>query len=433
MSEPHLRRGRLWARAVFIGWLFALQGLVWLGGWIWLRATFRKRPRRQLWFGHNVLTLFRKLGATFIKVGQIMSTRPDLLPTYLTKALEHLQDDVGPFPFKDVRAILQADLGRPPEQIFSELAPIPIATASVAQVHKARLPDGRVVALKIRRPGVQQICTFDLAAIRWIAGWCAKLPRFANLDPVGTVEQFGNAVMQQLDFRIEAENSRRFRKNFHGDPDVVFPEVFDAFSSSRVLCMTFVEGTKILSVGNTRFDPRHVARVGLRALLKMIFEDGFVHADLHPGNILVTPQGFVALLDVGLVGELDDPHRKDFARFFAAWATRDGDAMAKLMHNMAIDRPLPEEAYEKFRAAIIDFVGKHWGQRLGQVQLGRVLVDLLAILRQHRIRMNPSFTIVNIAIAVTEGIGKQLDPDIDVMSEALPFFMSHPIDLAGQA
>lgn len=433
MNEPHSRKKRLWGRAIFIAWLFAVQGFVWLAGSAVLRLTFAGKARRQAWFGRNMLDLFRSLGATFIKVGQIMSTRPDLLPTYVTKALEHLQDDVGPFPFKDVRAILQADLGLPPEQIFSELAPVPIATASVAQVHKARLPDGRVVALKVRRPGVQAICTFDLAAMRWIASWCARLPRFSNMDPVGTVEQFGHAVMQQLDFRIEAANSRRFRKNFKGDPDVVFPEVFDAFSSDRVLCMTFVEGTKILAVGNTRFDPRHVARVGLRALLKMIFEDGFVHADLHPGNILVTPQGLVALLDVGLVGELDDPHRKDFARFFAAWATRDGDAMAKLMHNMAIDRPLQPEAYERFRAAIIDFVGKYWGQRLGQVQLGRVLLDLLSILRQHRIRMNPSFTIVNIAIAVTEGIGKQLDPDIDVMSEALPFFMSHPIDLAGHA
>ena len=433
VNEPHLPRGRLWARAVFIGWLFAVQATVWIWGSLWLRLRWAGKPRRQQWLGCNILALFRKLGATFIKVGQIMSTRPDLLPTYVTKALEHLQDDVGPFSFKEVRAILRADFGKPPEQVFAELAPVPIATASVAQVHKARLPDGRVVALKIRRPGVQQICGFDLAAMRSLAGWLARLPRFRTLDPVGTVEQFSHAVTQQLDFRIEAANSRRFRKNFAGDPDVMFPEVFDAYSSERVLCMTFIEGIKILAVGNTRFDPHHVARVGLRALLKMIFEDGFVHADLHPGNILVTAQGLVALIDVGLVGELDGPHRKDFARFFAAWATRDGDAMATLMHNMAVETPLQPEAFEQFRAAIINFVGKYWGQRLGQVQVGRVLLDLLSILRQHRVRMNPSFTIVNIAIAVTEGIGKQLDPDLDVMSEALPFFMSHSVNLAGHA
>lgn len=433
MSEPQLPRGRLYARAIFIGWLLAAQGLRWLLGWLWLRLTLKKKAQRRQWFANNVLSLFRKLGATFIKVGQIMSTRPDLLPGHITRALEHLQDDVGPFPFAQVREIITTDLGRPLEQVFAELAPVPIASASVSQVHKARLPDGRVVAVKVRRPDIHEICKFDLAVMRFVARTLARLPRFANLDPEGAVAQFGHAVMEQLDFRKEAQNSRRFRENFAAERDVVFPEVFEDLCSARVLCMTFVEGTKILSVGNTRFDPQHVARVGLRALLKMIFEDGFVHADLHPGNILVTSSGTVALLDVGLVGELDVPHREQFARFFASWATRDGDTMAKLMHSMSADRPIDPEAFQRFRAAIIEFVGKYWGQRLGQVQVGRVLLDLMAILRQHRIRMNPTFTIVNIAIAVTEGIGKQLDPQLDVMSEALPFFMAHPVHKADHA
>ena len=173
-----------------------------------------------------------------------------------------------------------------------------------------------------------------------------------------------------------------------------------------------------------------MARLGLATLLKMIFEDGFVHADLHPGNIFITPDDKLALLDLGLVGELDEPHRKGFSRLFAAWAQRDGDRMARVIHELSTGSADPSgdpERFERLRAAIIEFVGRYWGQRLGDVQVGRVLLDLLGIMRRHRVRVNASFTIVNIAIAVTEGIGKQLDPELDLMVEALPYFLSHPV------
>jgi ubiquinone biosynthesis protein len=211
----------------------------------------------------------------------------------------------------------------------------------------------------------------------------------------------------------------------------VFPEVVEALSSERVLTMSFITGTKILATAATRSDPKRVARLGLATLMKMIFEDGFVHADLHPGNIFITADDKLALLDLGLVGELDEPHRKGFSRLFAAWAQRDGDGMARIIYQLSSEPSKgsePPERFERLRAAIIEFVGRYWGQRLGDVQVGRVLLDLLAIMRRHRVRVNASFTIVNIAIAVTEGIGKQLDPELDLMVEALPYFLSHPIE-----
>jgi ubiquinone biosynthesis protein len=167
----------------------------------------------------------------------------------------------------------------------------------------------------------------------------------------------------------------------------------------------------------------------------MIFEDGFVHADLHPGNIFITPDDKLALLDLGLVGEMDDARRKGFARLFAAWAQRDGDQMAHIMYDMSpATQGRDPEAFEAYRAAIIGFVGRYWNQRLGEVQVGKVLLDMLGILRRHRLRVDPTFTIVNIAIAVTEGIGKQLDPELDLMQEALPYFLAHPIEpSAGRA
>lgn len=427
MAGPTLSRARLMGRAIVIGLLCAQHITRWLVGAIWLRLSFAKRERRRAWFGQCVLDLFRNLGATFIKVGQIMSTRPDLFPEHVTRALERLQDDVGPFPFDVVVRTIEEDLGAPLLHLFTEFAPAPLASASVAQVHKARLPDGRVVAVKVRRPDVVELCTFDLAVMRIASGLLARVPSLAPLAPIEAVDEFARAIFAQLDFRIEVRNNRRFRENFRGFDDVVFPTVIDGLSTERILCMTFIEGTKILSVGQTRSDPRRIARLGLKALLKMIFEDGFVHADLHPGNIFITTDDRIALLDLGLVGELDPPHRRVFARFFAAWAQRDGDTMAQLMRSMQAT-PISGEAYERFRASIIEFVGRYWGQRLGEVQMGKVLMDLLAILRRHRIRMSPTFTIVNIAIAVTEGIGKQLDPELDLMAEALPFFLARPLD-----
>jgi ubiquinone biosynthesis protein len=376
-----------------------------------------------------VVDLFRQLGATFIKVGQIMSTRPDLIPEYVSTALAELQDHVGPFPFEDVVRAVEADLGRPLGTVYAEFAPVPIASASVAQVHKARLPDGRIVAVKVRRPDVVEICTFDLAVMRLWARFIARIPSISTLSPIETLEEFGRAVFAQLDFRIEARNNRRFRSNFKGHADVVFPDVVDALSGERILTMSYITGTKILSTHTTRSDPKRVARLGLATLMKMIFEDGFVHADLHPGNIFITPDDKLALLDLGLVGELDEPHRKGFSRLFAAWAQRDGDGMARIIHELSSGPGAAEpERFERLRAAIIEFVGRYWGQRLGDVQVGRVLLDLLAIMRRHRVRVNASFTIVNIAIAVTEGIGKQLDPELDLMHEALPYFLAHPVE-----
>ncbi len=192
------------------------------------------------------------------------------------------------------------------------------------------------------------------------------------------LDEFGRAIFAQLDFRIEAKNNRRFRTNFKGHPDVVFPEVIDGLSGERVLTMSYITGTKILATRATRSDPKRVARLGLATLLKMIFEDGFVHADLHPGNIFITPDDKLALLDLGLVGELDEPHRKGFSRLFAAWAQRDGDRMARVIHEMstgAADTAGDPERFERLRAAIIEFVGRYWGQRLGEVQVGEVLLD----------------------------------------------------------
>jgi ubiquinone biosynthesis protein len=416
-----MRAVRFVARAATIGFFLLWHSLRWFLGWLGLLVSFRGKERRQTWFAGCLLELFRDLGATFIKLGQIMSTRPDLIPPHIIGALEKLQDQVGPFPYSHVQRSILEDFGRPPEELFEELSKDPIASASVAQVHRARLADGRIVAVKVRRPRIEQIVEFDLAVMRAVAWVMCIHPGIRLLAPVETVTEFGRGIHTQLDFAVEAANNRRFSQLFAGDADVIFPELVPELCSKRVLTMGFIDGTKILQFRKTTHDPQRLARIGFRVLLKMIFEDGFVHADLHPGNIFITTDGKVCLLDLGLVGELDEFHRKHFARFFAAWAQGDGKTMAKIMADLSPNAErIPDR--EAFTAAVEGFVKRYYGLALGEVQIGTVVMDMMGILRKHRIRANATFTMVNIAIAVTEGVGKQLAPELDLMNEALPFF-----------
>jgi ubiquinone biosynthesis protein len=223
MDGASLSTLRLLQRSLAIGALFLGQGVRWLVGWLVLLVAFAGPARRRAWFGQCLLDLFRHLGATFIKVGQIMSTRPDLVPEHITHALAHLQDDVGPFPFEAVARTIVEDLGRPIGQVFAEFSPRPIASASVAQVHKARLHDGRIVAVKVRRPDVLEICGFDLAVMGKVAHLLGKIPALAAMAPESTVEQFGRAIYAQLDFRVEAKNNRRFARTSATSPTWSFP------------------------------------------------------------------------------------------------------------------------------------------------------------------------------------------------------------------
>jgi ubiquinone biosynthesis protein len=372
------------------------------------------------WFANCVVGLFRALGATFVKVGQIMSTRPDLFPPHLIRELETLQDNVGPFGYDEVQRTFIAEFHKPSEELFAEISPVPIASASVAQVHKARMKDGRIVAVKVRRPNLDELVAFDLKVMRGFAHLLSIVPSIGIMAPVESVEEFGRGISMQLDFTVEALNNRKFTENFKDDRDVIFPALVDGLCSPRVLTMEFIDGTKILNFRQTPSDPKRLAEIGFRVMLKMVFEDGFVHADLHPGNIFITRDDRVAILDLGLVGELDGTHRAGFARYFAAWAQGDGKTMAALMAELSPGRKIRD--YAGFEAAVVGFVAKYFGKRLGEVQVSLVFMDMMNILRKYRVRANPTFTLVNIAIAVTEGIGKQLDPDVDLMAAALPFF-----------
>lgn len=417
-----MRTLRFIGRGFFVFFLLLVYGLVWFVGWLALLLTLNGKDVRQAWFGRRLAALLVGLGATFVKVGQIMSTRPDLFPPHIIVALTRLQDNVGAFSWKDVERTILVDLGKPVEELFATFDRTPVASASVAQVHRATVAgSGAEVAVKVRRPGLDDLVRFDLSIMRLFAKVISIIPTIRLLAPVESVDEFGRAIIQQIDLRIEAANNHRFTENFAGDPDIEFPALYPELCGRLVLTMKFIHGVKVLDAPAARgTDGTRLAKIGFRTLLKMVFADGFVHADLHPGNIFVDDAGTVVILDLGLTAELDDPTRRAFALFFASWAGRNGKVMAKLMSDLSPSSHVAD--YAAYEREVEEFVARYHGKALGEVQVSTVAFDMFNILRRHRVRVNPVYTMCNVAIAVTEGIGKQLDPRLDLVQEALPFF-----------
>ena len=418
-----MRALRFVGRGVRIGLILLIYGIVWVIGWVALLVSFRGKAARQAWFAGRMTALIVALGATFVKVGQIMSTRPDLFPPHIIRSLERLQDDVGAFAWRHVERTFVEELGKAPGELFASFDRRPVASASVAQVHRATLASGEEVAVKVRRPGLDDLVRFDLAVMRTLARVIALVPTARLFAPVESVDEFGRSIRAQIDLRIEAANNQRFAANFAGDADLGFPRLHPALCTRRILTMDFVRGAKVLDAPKRLgADPTRLARIGFRTLLKMVFADGFVHADLHPGNILVDDAGKVVILDLGLTAELDDAARRAFAQFFAGWAGGDGKVMARLMSELSPKARVAD--YPAYEREVIEFVGRYHGKALGEVAVSTVAFDMMNILRRHRVRVNPVYTMCNVAIAVTEGIGKQLDPRLDLVQEALPFFVT---------
>ena len=417
-----MRVFRFIGRGLWVGVLLLVTGLVWFVGWLGLLLSFRGKAARQAWFASRLAGTLIALGATFVKVGQIMSTRPDLFPPHIIKALTRLQDNVGAFPFHHVERVFVDEFGKRPDEVFSSFDRIPVASASVAQVHRATLPDGREVAVKVRRPGLDDIVRFDLSVMRLVARCVAVVPSIRLLAPVESVDQFGDAIRAQIDLRIEAANNKRFTAEFAHDAEVAFPALVDELCGRQVLTMSFVHGTKVLDAPAKGVDGSRLARIGFRTLLTMVFDHGFVHADLHPGNILVDDKGQVVILDLGLTAELDEAARRAFAQFFAGWAGGDGTIMARLMSELSPSSKVAD--YAAYEREVVEFVKRYHGKALGEVQVSTVAFDMMNILRRHRVRVNPVYTMCNVAIAVTEGIGKQLDPSLDLVQAAMPVFMA---------
>jgi ubiquinone biosynthesis protein len=294
-----------------------------------------------------------------------------------------------------------------------------VAAASVAQVHRATLTSGEVIALKVQRPDARAQIERDLAILRFAARVLDAIPSLRMLSLPGAVERFGHALSGQLDFRDEAEHNRRFAKNFAAVDGIAVPALVDDLCTERVLAMEFVEGVKATEPERVGGDRARLARLGGEAVLKMIFEDGFVHADLHPGNIILTADDRVVLIDLGMVSEIPADLLRPWLQTFVALSQRDGAHAAELFYGYAPS--VGDTDYAAFEAEVVVFLDGLYGKRLGEVEVSVAVSGMMNLLRKHRVQIDPTFTVVNIALLVAEGLGKQLDPTIDLVPLAQPY------------
>ncbi len=399
------------------------------------RGSDPGRARVERAFGRSLAGLCERLGATFIKVAQIASTRADLLPGPVIDELSRLRDQVPAFAFEHVREAVEADFGGRLEDHFPVFDPVPVAAASVAQVHRAECADGSVVAVKVRRPDVVQKVEHDRAILMFLARTAERLvPTLRLIALEGAIDSFCRAVEEQLDLSIEAHNNQRFAANFADDPDIHFPEVHVALSSPRVLTMEFIEGVHERDLEGSEVDIRAVVGAGMRGVCRMIFSHGFVHADLHPGNMRFVAPGRVVLLDLGLVGRIDDRDRLVTARMLFAFATGDGRTVARIFFDEAphtgTTAGTPE--YEAYEEEIAGFVESLARRGLGSVQLTLELGRLFDILRRHRVQARSHMTMVNLALMTAEGLGRRLAPDLSLTDAALPY-LSEALGMAPPA
>jgi ubiquinone biosynthesis protein len=410
---------RLLLRFFLIAWICVRA----VGRYAWRRAGAGRldTAARERLRGDVLAGTLERLGATFVKFGQILSTRPDLLGPGYIAALSRLQDRVPPAPFAEVEAVLAAELDAPRRARLIDVETEPVAAASVAQVHRARLDTGALIALKVQRLDAAHQIERDLVLLSLGARLLDLLPTLHLLSLPGAVARFGAAMHGQLDFTREAANNRRFAANFAAVEGIGVPRLYDDLCTRRVLAMEFVHGVRATEPEKVGGDRVRLARRGGECILKMVFTDGFVHADLHPGNILLTPDGRVVLLDLGLVAEVPAEVMRPWCQTFMALAQRDGREVSRLFYVYAPSVATPD--YAAYEGEVVRFFDDLYGKTIGEVEVSVVIAGAMAILRRHRVQIDPVFTVVNIAMLVAEGLGKQLDASLDMVQLAIPYLM----------
>lgn len=371
----------------------------------------------------RVRQAFEQLGPTFVKLGQILSVRPDVVPPEFITEFEKLQSRVPPFPYEQVIQILTTQLRNPPEILFRHFDPEPLAAASLAQVHSAILLTGDKVAIKVQRPGVSKVVEQDIRLLRWLARFAEKrIPSIRDYRPVNLVEEFADWATRELDFRIEALNADHFRYDFRDDPNVYVPKIYWDMTTATLLAMEFVDGA---TVDNSRkmdalgIDRVELARRGAHSLLKQIFLHGFFHGDPHPGNFFALPGNVMCYHDFGIVGHIPKDLRRELTSFFIAFTEADTEAAAKHMFHVA--RPMEGADLGRFERDITDLIGA-W-HYTGRQSLARTFMEILRTGAERRVAFPSALALLGKALVTVESVGLSLYPEFDIEKEFHPFFI----------
>ena len=415
---------QLWllGRVLVIAWVLTLG----LAGYLFARAGtlfIRDAERRRIAVarlrGRSLREGMARLGATFVKLGQVMSTRPDLFDRELIDELRGLQDRLPAFPTADARRIVEADLGCTIEERFASFDE-PVAAASVAQVHHAHLRDGTEVAVKILRPDVRARVERDAAILLAGARVLELLPGVKASEPRGHLSHLVQGIVDQTDLTLEADNYDRFRHNFASFEGVRFPKVYRGESGKRVLTMEFVRGTKIDDLGPG--DHSLVVERLRNVLLKMLFEDGFVHADLHPGNFVVMPGSEIAIFDVGLVKGLAEESLVQYIDWNRCLVMGTSEDYVRHLRTYYV-RDREDVDWDALTRDVEAFASSFRGKTAAQIEAKELIDRALAIGRKHGLRPVTEMTLIMVAIITSEGVGKQLDPTSDSLARIAEYLM----------
>ncbi len=388
-----------------------------------LPKGWRGTPKPMGTRGEHMRKMFEELGPTFVKFGQLLSTRPDALPADIIVELRKLQDDVPPFPIEISEETIENELGLSIERLFLEFDETPIAAASIGQVHRAVLPNGEKVIVKVQRPEAEARIRADLDLLYQAAQLLRDhSPRDLFIDPVGIVDQFARGIRNELDYRVEARNAERFKENFRGDHTVHVPKVYWQYSTSRVLTLEWIDGIQLADVDTAAMDMgerRALATTIAECWLKQIYVDGFFHGDPHPANIMVLEGGAIGLVDFGIAGRLSESDRHSIIDLFLDIMNERIENIPRRLMALGVEFPLNKEA--EFVAETRDMFARYYGASLDELDPVVVLRDVFSAIYRLQLKLPTQYLLLERAAATLEGIGTELYPGFNVFEFARPY------------
>jgi ubiquinone biosynthesis protein len=422
--KRYLEIGRILARNGF-GWLWSKWGIgSVLGSFDKHEGEAKSGPLSQ---PVRLRVTFEELGTTFIKLGQTLSTRPDLLPPEYISELNKLQDHVPEVPYADIESAIRTEFSREPSELFQTFDPKPRAAGSIAQVHSAVLPNGTAVVVKVRRPGIQQEIEEDLVILGQVARLLSSKLEFAkNFDLEGMVDEFAFTLRNELDFAREAQNAERIATQFSGDPTLHVPTIFSENSTHTVLTMEDIRGIKIddlAGLDTAGIDRQELAKNCAHIALVQVLDNGFFHADPHPGNFFVQPGGTIALLDYGMVGRIGDRLRMSLLRLALAVSRKDADRVVDELLTLgaahsAVDRT-------GLTRDIENMIARYDGLPIGEISIVEVMRGVSSAAQHHGLMLPSDMVILARVVAMDEGLGATLDPQFNFLEYARPYFESY--------
>ncbi|MGJ5631152.1 ABC1 kinase family protein [Nostoc sp. CALU 1950] len=383
------------------------------------RGIVVKNDRRRATQLRELLT---QLGPAYIKIGQALSTRPDLVPPVYLEELTRLQDQLPPFPNEIAYQFITEELGAPPEEVYAELSAQPIAAASLGQVYKGKLKTGEEVAVKVQRPDLREGITIDLYILRNLAAWVQKKVKRVRSDLVGILDELGDRIFEEMDYIHEGENAERFFELYGHIKDIYVPEIYWEYTNRRVLTMEWINGTKLTQteeISAQGIDARYLIEVGVQCSLRQLLEHGFFHADPHPGNLLATTDGKLAYLDFGMMSEIKPPQRYGLIEAIVHVVNRDFEGLAK--DYVKLDFLSPETDLTPIIPAFARVFADAEGASVADLNIKSITDELSALMYEYPFRVPPYYALIIRSLVTLEGIAIFIDPNFKVLSEAYPY------------